>query len=105
MNESSKKPALNTVDNVVEEIIADLPLETRGSTANLDENEFKVLELTLGKYVRHRLRQGDVKANKELLESCIKRSGESLNEVDPAGVFLKELWKRLRETHTLRIVK
>ena len=38
-----------TVDQVVDDIIAELPLEARINTANLDEDEFRVVELTLGR--------------------------------------------------------
>jgi hypothetical protein len=64
-----------------------------------------VVELTLGRYIRHRLEQMDVGVNQELMKDCLKKSGESLNEVNAATVILKELWDRLRETHRLRAVK
>ena len=104
MNQSDKhKP--NTVDAVIEEIIAELTLVERVGTADLEENEFRVIELTLGKYIRHRLDQMDVGVNQKLMKDCLKKSGESLNEIDAATVIIKELWKRLRETHRLRVAK
>jgi len=96
---------LNTVDQVVDEIIAELTLAERVSAADLDENEFRVLELIMGKLIRHKLDQKDVAVNKELMRDCLAKSGESLNEVDAATVILRELWNRLRETHKLRAVK
>ena len=95
----------NTVDMVVREIILDLTLEEKVATANLDEDEFRVLELTLGKYIRYRLDQLDTNVNKALMEDCIEKSGEPLDKADAASVILKELWTRLRETHRLRVVK
>ena len=95
----------NTVDAVVEEILAELTLAEKVGTADLDENEFRVLELTMGKIIRYKLYQKDVAVNKELMKDCLAKSGESLNEVDAATVILKELWNRLRETHRLRVVK
>jgi len=95
----------NTVDAVVDEIIAELTLAERVGTADLDENEFRVLELTLGKYVRYMLEQTDVDVNKELMKDCLEKSGESLDEIDAATIIIKELWKRLQETHRLRVVK
>ena len=95
----------NTVDAVVEEILAELTLAERVGAADLDEDEFHVLELMLGKYIRHRLDQMDVGVNQKLMKDCLEKSGESLNEVDAATVIIKELWKRLRETHRLRVVK
>jgi len=49
------KKHTNTVDEVVDGLIAELPLEPRVSIANLDEAEFRTLELTLGKYLRYKL--------------------------------------------------
>ena len=95
----------NTVDAVVEEILAELTLAERVGTADLDENEFRVLELIMGKLIRYKLDQKDVAVNKELMRDCLAKSGKSLNEVDAATVILKELWNRLRETHRLRVVK
>ena len=96
---------LNTVDAVVDVIISELTLAERVGTADLDEDEFRVIELTLGKYIRHKLDQLDVGVNKELMKDCLEKSGESLNEVDAATVIIKELWDKLRETHKLRVVK
>jgi hypothetical protein len=93
------------VDAVVEAIIADLPLEARVRIADLDEDEFRVLELTLAKYIWHKLRQCDVQANKELMEACISKSGEPLDESSAAAAILKEVWNRLHNTHRLRVVK
>jgi hypothetical protein len=95
---------LNTVDEVVNEIIAELTLEERVSAANLEENEFRVLKLMLGKYIRHRLDQMDIGVNKDLMKDCLDKSGESLDEIDAATVILKALWQRLVETHRLRVV-
>ena len=104
MNQSDKHNP-NTVDAVVDVIIDELTLEERVGAGNLDKDEFRVLELTLGKYIRHRLDQFDVGINKEIVKDCLEKSGESLNEADAASVIIKELWNRLRETHRLRVVK
>ena len=96
---------LNTVDQVVDEIIAELTLAESVGTADLDEDELQVLELTLGKYIRYRLDQLDVGVNKKLMKDCLSKSGESLDEVDAATVIIRELWNRLQETHRLRVVK
>ena len=66
MNQSDKNNA-NTVDQVVDDIIAELPLEAWVSTANLDENEFRVVKLTLGRFIRYRLDKMDVAVNEELM--------------------------------------
>ena len=104
MNPSDKHNP-NTVDAAVEEILAELTLAEKVSAADLDENEFRVLELIMGKLIRYKLDQKDVAVNKELMRDCLAKSGESLNEVDAATVIIKERWKRLRETHRLRVAK
>ncbi len=97
---------LNTVDQVVDDIIAELTLEERVGTADLDENEFRVVELTLGKLIRYKLDQLDVGVNEALRDDCISRSGRSnLSDTNAAAVILKEVWKKLKETHRLRVVK
>ena len=96
----------NKVDQIVDDIIADLTLEERVGTADLDEREFRVVELTLGKLIRYKLDQLDVGVNEALRDDCISRSGKStLSNTDAATVILKEVWKRLKETHWLRVVK
>ena len=57
---------LNTVDEVVDEIIDVLTLAEKVSTADHDENKFRLLELTLGKFIRYKLDQLDVGVNKKL---------------------------------------
>ena len=104
MNQSDKDNP-NTVDAVVDVLISELTLAEMVGTADLGEDELRVLELTLGKYIRYRLDQMDVGVNQKLMKDCIEKSGESLNEVDAATVIIKELWNRLRETHRLRVVK
>jgi len=95
----------NTIDAVVEEILAELTLAEKVSAADLDENEFRVLELIMGKLIRYKLDQKDVAINKDLMRDCLAKSWKSLNEVDAATVILKEVWNRLRGSHKLRVVK
>jgi len=104
MNQSDKHKS-DTVDAVVDVLISELTLAEMVGTADLGEDELRVLELTLGKYIRHRLDQLDVGVNKKLMKDCLSKSGEPLGEVDAANVILRELWNRLRETHRLRVVK
>jgi len=97
---------LNTVDEVVTEIISEMPLDDRVRTANLDEDRLVVLQLALGKYLRYLIDNQSEDVNKNLMKDCIKQSGnETLDEAEVAIYILKELWNRLRETHRLRAVK
>jgi hypothetical protein len=98
--------SFDTVDAVVEDLIAEFPLEANVDTANLEEDELRVLELTLGKYLRYKLDNLPVAVKEKLKEDCLAKSGDkNLDEVDAAAVILRELWKRLRDTHRIRVVK
>jgi hypothetical protein len=102
----SNKNIIDTVDAVVEDIIAEMPLDDRVRTANLDEDGLLVLQLAHGKYLRHILNNQSKDVNKKLLKDCIKKSrNEKFNEAEAAAYILKELWKRLQETHKLRVDK
>jgi hypothetical protein len=97
---------LNTVDEVVNEIIAEMPLDDRVRVANLDEDGIAVAQLALGKYLRYLIDNQSEDLNEKLLRDCIKQSGnEKLDEDEAALYILKELWNRLRDTHRLRAVK
>ena len=94
------------LDALITDLIAEMPLEVKVSTANLDDTEIRILELTLQKIVKYRLEQLNDTGNEELKRECIALSGkDSLDDVEAASVILNELWKRLRETHKLRVVK
>ena len=96
----------NTVDQIVNEIISELPLDDRVRTANLDEDGLVVLQLALGKYLRYLIDNQSEDVDKNLLKDCIKQSGdETIDEAEAASYILKKLWNRLRETHKLRVVK
>ena len=105
MNHSDKN-SNDTVDAVVNDIIAEMPLDDRVRTANLDEDGLLVLQLALGKYLRQLLKNQSEDVNRKLFKDCIKQSGnKTLDEAEAASYILKELWERLQETHKLRVLK
>ena len=95
----------NFVDEIVEAIIAELPLISRVRAANISRDDFRVIELLVVNYIRNRLDQVDAAVNKELMRDCLEKSADSLDEIDPAFVILGELRLRLRETNKLWFVK
>jgi hypothetical protein len=96
----------NTVDHIVNEIISELPLDDRVRAANLDENGLVKLQLGLGKYLWYLIENQTEIVNEKLMADCIKQSGkETLDEAEAAHYILKQIWRRLRETHRLRVVK
>ena len=105
MNQSDKHNP-NSVDQIVNEIIAEMPLDDRVRTANLDEDGLAVLQLALGKYLRYLIENQSEDVSKKLLKDCIKQSGNETLDKDEAALYiLKEIWNRLQETHRLRVVK
>jgi hypothetical protein len=58
------------IDALITDVINKMPLETRVSVADLEEDEFRVLELTQRRYMKHRLDNLSEKGNEELLKEC-----------------------------------
>jgi AcrR family transcriptional regulator len=105
MNQS-EKDTQSLLDALITEIITEIPLDDKVRFANLDEDEAQVLEAVLAKFLNYRLEKLDEPVNDELLEECREKSGDnSLDDAGASGFILKELLKRLRETHKLRIVE
>jgi hypothetical protein len=100
------KHQLSLLEALISDIIAGISLEDRVRFANLSEDEVQVIEAVLAKFLKQRLEGLDEQVNDELLKECKERSGDnSLDDAGVAGYILTELWKRLRETHKLRIVE
>jgi len=92
------------VDEAVHQIMSGMSLKDRTTMANIDEEKLKILQFTLGIYIKNKLDEWAV--NEELMKSCIELSNdEDLSKMDASTVIMKELWKKLRETHKLRVVK
>jgi hypothetical protein len=89
---------------VVGYLLEDLPFKDRVTVANMSESELPALNRTLGEHIINRY--GLVNGNPALLRSLRWVARRPLaDETDAAAVILRELWKRLRVTHTLRRVK
>jgi hypothetical protein len=93
-----------TVDETVDQIVAELPLNERVAVANFSEDQLVPLKHTLDIYLRNLLQDRSV--NDELFEDCKVKSGiESLDETEAATVILRELWNRLRDTHKRKAIE
>ena len=90
---------------IVMDIINDMPLDVRVSVANLEEDEIRVLELTLGRYLQYRLHQLNDDRFKQLKDDCLSMTDGHAGEIDEAQTVLKTVWKVLSETHKLRVIK
>ena len=74
---------IDTFYQIVDEIISQMPLEEKVSLANMEKKDIEVLQGVFDLYIR--------------------------SKVDPEDEdyenIMQELWKRVRETHKLRVVK
>ena len=93
-----------TVADAVDLILADMSLKNRSTMANLREEELPSLQLTLGLYIKRQLDRWP--HDDAFTASCIAASREeSMDESSLTMVLIKKLWKKLKETHRLRVVK
>jgi len=100
-SEPSEPP--KTVEETVDRLVAEMPLKDKTSLANMEEADLVELHFSLGIYVRNKFLYP---RNEKLLESCRQKGMDKYLHWDQASlVIIKELWRRLRESHILRIVK
>jgi hypothetical protein len=102
-NRKPSKPP-KTVDRAVERLISELSFKDKSIIANMAEAELSVLHKTTGEYIRNEF--GLWSGNKDLMTSCCffaKR--DKVSEDGASSIIIKELWKRLRETHRIRVIE
>ncbi len=93
-----------TVQEAVDRLVSRLPLRDKSRIANMTEDELPTLHHTLGSIISSEF--GTHQGNQALLHSCEDVSGDK--PVHPAfapPIIIRELWKRLRKTHRLRVVE
>jgi hypothetical protein len=92
-----------TVDETVNCLISNLTLKDKSTITKMSEDDLTNLHPTLGLNIRNRFLYP---RNDKLLESCrqIARD-EYLHWDQAASIIIRELWKKLRETHKIRVVK
>jgi hypothetical protein len=102
-NQRLSKPPL-TVDQAVERLISELSLKFKTTIANMAEVELGALHETIGEYIRNEF--GLWSGNKDLMISCFFfAKSDKITADDASSIIIKELWKRLRESHRLRVVE
>ena len=74
-----------SLSQIVDEIISELPLNDRVSTAYMNKNDVAVLQSVFEMYVRSKI-------------------GSEFDDKEFENI-MSELWKRLKETHRLRVVR
>jgi len=93
-----------TVHDAFERLASELALKDKVTIANMAETEIGTLNPNLGEYIRNEFEL--CHDNKDLLTSCcflIKSNDVHVDEA--SSIIIRELWKRLRKTHKLRIIK
>jgi len=92
-----------TIDQAVDMLISHLSLRKRVKIANLVRDELISLDKSLSPYIWSKFQ---LWRNDSLIESGHYQYGRYyLQGDDTCTVIVKELWKKLRETHKLRIVR
>ena len=92
------------VDAAIGRLIDALELKDRARIANMQPEELDHLRSGLGEYIKQKF--GLYSDNTALLQSCAELGRLSRPLPDEAcAVILRALWKALRATHKLRIVK
>jgi len=81
--EVKRQSLIDTLYQIVDEIISEMPLKERISLANMKREDVEVLQSVFDLYVRDKIESEDM---------------ENEN-------IMNKIWNRLRETHTLRVVK
>lgn len=94
-----------TVGEVVDILYIDLSLREKVIMASLSECELdSTVYLAMAKIIRKEF--GLYNGNTELISSCLFYLGKEYDSFeDPAMVIIKELWKKVKQKHHLRIVK
>ena len=93
-----------TVEDAIDRLFSELPFKDKTYIAKLEEYELEILHPTLGKYIKEYY--GLRFKNSELMKDCrFMAKDKDLHKNDAAALIVKELWKKLRKTHALRVVK
>ncbi len=94
-----------TVEEVVKLLYHDISLRDKVIMAHLSEFEMdSEVYLALAKTIRKEF--GLYNGNSDLLRSCAEYQGREYDAYeDPAMVIVKELWKKVKKTHNLHLVK
>jgi len=93
-----------TLDEAVEKLINIMGLKDKVTAANMTEIEMESLYPRFGRYIIAKF--GLLEGNDSLFRSCSHESKiKNPDDRDAAEIIIKELWKKLRETHRLKIVR
>lgn len=93
-----------SVQEAIAQLIAELPLKDKTTIANMVETELTTLISLLGRHILEKF--GLSSGNENLIKSCMGMADQPLqSEGDALQVIIKELWRELKMTHRLRVIK
>ena len=93
-----------TVADAVDRLHHELPFRVKTHIAKLEEDDLELLGASLGKHILEDYGLAFEKG--ELRKDCrFLSKGKMIDADAAAGLIIKELWKALRKTHVLRVVK
>ena len=94
----------STIDEAVDTLLDDLPLLDRSRLACLAPKELDLINRMVGLQIARDFKLWS--GNDDLLHDCmavIEQTGDE--DADPTMVIVRAMWKKLQETHVLRLVK
>jgi hypothetical protein len=93
-----------TLEAAVTQLAENMALKDKVTMANMTERETEALYPRLEKYIR--VNFGLISGNEDLMRSCsFELDVRNPDDKDAVEIIIKELWRMLRETHRLKIVK
>src|SRR5512143_1032332 len=96
-----KKP--EAVDEAVDRLMSEMKLQALMKLAKMPEDDLVNLHFTVGMWIRNNF---VYPRNDKLLQSCREVSRDKyLHFAQLHMVVIRELWKKLQETHKLKVVR
>jgi hypothetical protein len=101
-NQPSSRPG--TLEKAVDSLASRMSLRERCYIGNMVESDLAYLDITLGALIRETY---GLNSENSVLHDALKilLDRNEINDDDVAKVIIKELWRKLHETHALKIVK
>lgn len=102
--ETPRPPKPRNVEELVDLLSEDLSLRDRVMMAGMEEANLPQVYNALSGVLKREF--GLVSENTSLLRSCVRKARSYNNGLmeDPAMVIIRNLWLKLRRSHTLHVV-
>lgn len=91
-----------TVDDAADTLLADLSLRERTRLAHLSEDEMELISGMVGAQIIKDFRLWS--GNDALLQDCLSAAGEGEKALEPELTIVRAMWRKLQQTHVLRLV-